>query len=180
MNRTARYRSEIQWFLWFFSGSRVRNPCPSLPSGHSSFAGDGKPLSQRVVLLSQTLMLNCHKSIPTSMLRLLLPRPPFHPFLFTLIAARDPLMLLNQSLDTPPRKNKEAAPDAARCGRRDELTLPKKTSLKKMSTLCLCACAHVCAHACLLFYFFVRLELITNDKHSLSPESSSGGMKYAS
>lgn len=83
--------------LPFFSGSWVRNPCPFFFWGHSSSPGDGKPISQRVGLLSETLMPNCHKSIPTLMLRLLLPHPRFHPFLLTLIVAQDPLMLLNPS-----------------------------------------------------------------------------------
>lgn len=142
-------------FLRFFSGSWVWNPCPSLSLGHSSFAGDGKPLSQRVVLLSQTLMLNCHKSIPTSMLRLLLPSPPFHPCLFTLITAQDPLTLLNQSLDTPPRKNKEAAPDAACCSQCGELMLCKKTSLKKKSQLCVSVHVHTCAHTHASYFIFL-------------------------
>lgn len=43
------------------------------------------------------------------MLRLLLPIPPFQPILFKPMAAQDPLTLPNQSLDTAPRKNKEAA-----------------------------------------------------------------------
>lgn len=43
------------------------------------------------------------------MLGLLLPIPPFQPILFKPTAAQDPLTLPNQSLDTAPRKNKEAA-----------------------------------------------------------------------
>lgn len=43
------------------------------------------------------------------MLRLLLPIPPFQPILFKPMAAQDPLTLPNQSLDTAPQKNKEAA-----------------------------------------------------------------------
>lgn len=159
----------------FLPGRRAQNPCPSLCLGHSSYPGDGKPLSRRVVPLSQTVMPNCHKSIPTSVLRLLLPQPPFHPFLFKQIAAQDPLVLLNQSLDTAPRKNKEAATRGADRGQRDELTLCK-ASLKNVSSVCLSACTHTC----LPFYFFVQLELVRHDKHCLSPESSSGGMKYAS
>lgn len=156
--------------LRFFSGSWVRNPCPFSFWGHSSSPGDGKPISQRVGLLSQTLMLNCHKSIPTLMLRLLLPHPHFHPFLLILIAACEPLMLLNPSLDTAPRKSKAPAPDTVGC----ELTLHKNNLKLKFSSVSLCT------HTRLLFYFFVQLELIRNDKHCLFPESSSRGMKYAS
>lgn len=166
-------------FLWFFSGSRLWTPCPSLSSGHSSFTGDGKPLSQRVVQLSQTLMLNCHKSIPTWMLRLLLlPRPPFHPFSLHMDRSPGSSHVTKSTFGHSTRGGSTRGCWLRPAPRADDMRddQPKKN----MSPLCLCACAHVCTHTCLLFYFFVQLELIRNDKHCLSPESSSGGMKYAS
>jgi len=63
-------------------------------------------------------------------------------------------MLLNQSLDTLPRKHKEAAPDAARCSQRHELTVRKETSLK---TCHLCASVHArtCAHTHASYFIFL-------------------------
>lgn len=133
--------------LRLFSGSWIRNPCPFFSWGHSSSPGDGEPLSQQVVLLSQTLILNCHKSIPTLMLRLLLPCLPFQPFLLTVTAAQDPLTLLNPSLDAASRKSKVPAPDTTGCGQCCDLTLHKNSLKKKFSSV------YVCTHTCLLFYF---------------------------
>lgn len=62
-------------------------------------------------------------------------------------------MLLNQSSDTPPRKNKEAAPDTARHGQCDELTLRTTTSLNQESTLCVCVRARVHTHMPPILFF---------------------------
>lgn len=142
-------------FLWFFSGSRVRNPCPSLSSGHSSFAGDGKLLSQRVVLLSQTLMLNCHKSIPTWMLRLLATLSPFPPL--CLYTDRSPASS-HVTKSTFRRTTKENQNDSPRgCWLRPAPRVDdtQDDQPKKKCQVCVSVRARTCAHTHASYFIFL-------------------------
>lgn len=161
--------------LQLFSGSWVRNPCPFFSWGHSSSPGDGKPLSQRVVLLLQTLMLNCHNSnLDAQAAATPSPFPPLSPHSDCSPGSSH----VTKSISGHSTQEKQSA-SSRHCwlwpGPWADLT--QEQPQKKIE---LCVSVHVCTHTCLLFYFFVQLELIRNDKHCLFPESSSGGMKYAS